>query len=157
MSDEAMGDDVYQPASSEVEDEEALLDTQDSLDPREPADALEQGYSPPEKPMAVEHTGVTAAEQREGESLDERLALEEPDFGEGRPEGDGIGDVQGTDGEPVDEEAGADRAGRLMAPDEGAHADEEKDMVAADVGVDGAAASAEEAAVHRVDEETEEP
>ena len=41
-----------------------------------------------------------------------------------------------------------------MAPDEGAHEDEEEALVAMDVGIDGAAVSAEEAAVHIVDEDT---
>lgn len=45
------------------------------------------------------------------------------------------------------------RAGRLVEPDEGAHPDEEKDMVAYDAGISGGAASAEEAAVHIVDED----
>ena len=39
-----------------------------------------------------------------------------------------------------------------MAEDEGAHTDTEKDLVATDVGIDGAAAGAEEAAVHVVDD-----
>jgi hypothetical protein len=41
-----------------------------------------------------------------------------------------------------------------VAPDEGAHEDEESRLLATDVGIDGAAASAEEAAVHIVDEGT---
>ena len=44
------------------------------------------------------------------------------------------------------------RAGRLVEPDEGVREDTEKDMVADDAGIAGAAASAEEAAVHIVDE-----
>ena len=50
-------------------------------------------------------------------------------------------------------EVGDDRSGRLVSPDEGAHADTEKDLVAGDVGIDGGAASAEEAAMHVVEEE----
>ena len=56
-------------------------------------------------------------------------------------------------GENVGGEVGDERAGRLVAEDEGVHTDTEKDLVADDVGVDGAASSAEEAAVHVVDEE----
>ena len=44
------------------------------------------------------------------------------------------------------------RAGRLVEPDEGLESDTEKDMIAYDAGVSGAGASAEEAAVHVVDE-----
>ena len=45
------------------------------------------------------------------------------------------------------------RAGRLVAPDEGAHPDEEKDEIATDVGPAGYASSAEEAAMYIVDED----
>lgn len=68
------------------------------------------------------------------------------------PEDDGIGDTWDTDGEPLDDEVGAERAGRLVAPDEGVRKDEESELVAEDVGIDGAAASAEEAAMHLVED-----
>lgn len=44
------------------------------------------------------------------------------------------------------------RAGRLVEPDEGLESDTEKDMIAYDAGISGAGASAEEAAVHVVDD-----
>ena len=44
------------------------------------------------------------------------------------------------------------RAGRLLAPDQGGVVDNEAEAVATDCGIDGAGASAEEAAVHVVDE-----
>ena len=50
---------------------------------------------------------------------------------------------------------GSTRSGRLVAPDEGAHGDEESRLIATDVGIDGAAASAEEAAMHIVDEDAQ--
>ena len=40
------------------------------------------------------------------------------------------------------------RAGRLVAPDEGMYEDEDQAPLAYDVGIDGAGASAEEAAMH---------
>ena len=46
------------------------------------------------------------------------------------------------------DEVGDERAGRIVEPDEGAREDTEGGMVGTDVGIDGAAASAEEAAVH---------
>ncbi|MCQ9178490.1 hypothetical protein KMT30_05490 [Streptomyces sp. IBSBF 2953] len=148
---EAMGDDVYQPTGSNEEQEDgAPLDLQDALDERTYDDALDEGYSPPEKPLGVTKYGTTAAEQHEGESLDQRLAQEVPDPAE--PAGDGVGDLPGGEGEPLDPEAGDRRAGRLVAPDEGAHPDAVKEEVARDVGVDGGAAGAEEAAVHIVEE-----
>ena len=153
MADEAMGDDVYQPDGSEVQDDAGLLDASDTLDYRGGDQALDEGYSPPEKPWGVEHTGVTASEQRRGESLDERLSEELPDIGV--PEGDGIGDTWETDGELIDYEVGDERAGRLVAPDEGSHGNTESDLIASDMGLDGAGASAEEAAIHLIpDSET---
>jgi hypothetical protein len=148
MSESSMGDEVYQPDGSEVQDDAGLLDAEDTLE--NPAlQILSDGYSPPERPWAVERVGTTAAEQRRGESLDERLAEEAPDVTD--PVGDGLGDAWDTDGELIDDEVGADRAGRLVAPDEGAHSDEEKDLIATDIGIDGAA-SAEEAAMHLIPE-----
>lgn len=146
MTDATMGDEVYQPDGSEVQDDAGLLDASDTLDYRSGEEALDEGYSPPERPWGVEHTGVTAAERWRGESLDERLAEEVPDIGV--PEGDGIGDTWGTDGELIDDEVGDERAGRLVAPDEGSHEITESDLFASDRGLDGAGASAEEAAMH---------
>jgi hypothetical protein len=147
-----MADDAYQPTGTNEEQEDASpLDLQDAVDERTYDDMLDEGYSPPEKPLGVDKTGVTAAEQHEGESLDERLGQEVPDVEV--PAGDGIGDLPGGEGEPLDPEAGDERAGRLVAPDEGAHADTTKEAVASDIGIDGGAAGAEEAAIHVVPEE----
>jgi hypothetical protein len=151
-STEGWGDDVYQPDGSEVQDDAGLLDAEDTLENDGVDNPLERGWSPPERPWAVEHVGVTAAEGHDGESLDQRLAEEVPDIEV--PDGDGIGDWADGDGELLDDEVGDARSGRLVAPDEGAHEDEENGLVATDVGIDGAAASAEEAAVHIVDEES---
>ncbi|GGZ87625.1 DUF5709 domain-containing protein [Streptomyces echinoruber] len=145
------GDDVYQPDGSEIQDDAGLLDAEDTLEYDNVGDPLDRGWSPPERPWAVDHTGVTAAERLRGQTLEERLALELPDLV--APDGDGIGDCRGTDGELLDNEVGAVRSGRLVAPDEGVHEDEEAALVAMDVGIDGGAASAEEAAVHIVDED----
>jgi hypothetical protein len=145
------GDDVYQPDASDQREDTGLLDAEDTLENDGVDDPLDRGWSPPDRPLAVEHTGVTAAERHQGETLDQRLAEEQPDLV--APDGDGLGDAEGTDGELLDNEVGALRSGRLVAPDEGAHEDEESALVATDVGIDGAAASAEEAAMHIVDED----
>ncbi|QYX81948.1 DUF5709 domain-containing protein [Streptomyces akebiae] len=149
MSDENMADDAYQPTGGGEEQEDAApLDLQDAIDERTYDDMLDEGYSPPERPLGVTKSGTTAAEQHEGESLDARLRQEEPDVQV--PAGDGIGDLPGGEGEPLDPEAGSDRAGRLVAPDEGARTDTTKELVAEDEGIDGGAAGAEEAAMHVV-------
>jgi len=152
MSDDRMADDVYQPDNEEQADA-APLDLEDALDERDYDDVLDEGYSPPEKPLGADRTGITAAEQRDGETLDQRLAQEVPDVGAHQPED--IGDLSGGEGEPIDAEVGAARAGRLVAPDEGAHGDTDDELIASDVGIDAGAASAEEAAVHIVPEQDE--
>ena len=146
-----MGDDAYKPTGTNEEQQDAApLDLQDAVDERTYDDTLDEGYSPPEKPLGVTKYGTTAAEQHAGETLDQRLAQEVPDVSE--PAGDGVGDLPGGEGEPVDSEAGDARAGRLVAPDEGAHPDTTKEEIAEDKGIDGGAAGAEEAAVHIVEE-----
>lgn len=123
------------------------LPKQDTLDDRKVDDLLDEGYSPAERRPATHDVGTTAAEQRAGESLDQRLAQEQP-------EEDAYEQAQRPDGTVADDgRLPHERSGRLVAPDEGAHEDTEKDVVGTDVGIDGGAASAEEAAVHVVPED----
>ncbi|GJF31130.1 hypothetical protein KNE206_38300 [Kitasatospora sp. NE20-6] len=145
MSSGDTGDDVHQPDGGEPADA-TPPDLENALDERDYDDVLDEGHSPPERPLGVDRPGTTAAEQHEGETLDQRLAQEVPDVGEDA--GDGIGDLSGGAGEPRDREVGDARAGRLVAPDEGAHGDTEKELWGTDVGIDAGAAGAEEAAVH---------
>ncbi|MEU0132120.1 MULTISPECIES: DUF5709 domain-containing protein [unclassified Streptomyces] len=141
------GDDVYQPQEPEASDPDDLLDVEDTLDTSGIVDVLDEGYSPPERPWAVDDEGTTAAEQHSGESLDSRLTREIP---EKTDRGDGIGDLEDSDGELYDLEVGTDRAGRLTQEGDG-HVP--STLTAQDVGIDGAAASAEEAAMHLIPEE----
>ncbi|MFJ8345550.1 DUF5709 domain-containing protein [Streptomyces sp. NPDC094153] len=153
MNTDPMADDAYRPTGDDEEQQDAAPpDMENAVGERTYDDVLDEGYSPPEKPLGVTKYGTTAAEQHEGESLDQRLAQEQPE--ESGAEGDGVGDLPGGEGEPVDPEAGGDRAGRLVAPDESAHGDTTKEEVAEDKGVDAGAAGAEEAAVHIVDDDT---
>ncbi|WP_432976951.1 DUF5709 domain-containing protein [Dactylosporangium sp. CA-233914] len=132
-------------------DDEGQLSAQDTLSDRGLDDSLDEGYSPPEKPRGVTAFGVTQAEAERGESLDLRLRQEEPDPS-ARLELDNYGDTTES-GEFFDsDEVGDRRAGRLVAPDEGLSEDDEKDEVGSDVGIDGGAASAEEAAMHIVED-----
>jgi hypothetical protein len=107
------------------------------------ADPLDTGYSPPDYEPKGTRFGMTAEEQREGETLDQRLSEEEPDIAADQPDGDF---------DEIDAEPDA-RAGRLYAPDEGAHGDDESDAIAYDAGISGGSASAEEAAVHIIGED----
>jgi hypothetical protein len=109
---------------------------------------LDTGWSPPERPWAVDDWGTTEAEESAGESLAGRLARELPDGA--ADDGDGLGDSSDTDGELLDDEVGDERAGRLVAAGDGGTEDTDDELWAQDEGIDGAAASAEEAAVHVV-------
>ncbi|MHA6630670.1 DUF5709 domain-containing protein [Pseudonocardia sichuanensis] len=134
------------PENRSDEDDSGVLEPEDSLDDRGVRDVLDEGWSPPERPWAVTGWGTTAREEAGGESLEARLARELPDGVVW--DGDGLGDTSDTDGELRDDEVGDVRAGRLVAAD-GAYGDE---LFARDAGIDGGAASAEEAAVHLVTE-----
>jgi hypothetical protein len=140
-----MSNEMYDPAG---------LDASDTLDGNPGDDPLDQGIAPPDRWSAGEGFGTTAPEEQEGESLDELLAEEEP---ERDPYADsGAGDEDGGDrraDDLWDDDEAEPRSGRLVADDEGAHPDAEEDLVAHDVGIDGGAASAEEAAVHVQDED----
>lgn len=126
-------------------DDENQLPAEDTLVDRGLVDALDEGYSPPERWSPAEGYGNTPYEEEMGESLEQRLAQEEP-------EPDPYRETEGDD-EPMGE-VGDRRAGRLVAEDYGVAEDTEQDMVAEDVGISGAGASAEEAAMHVIDEET---
>jgi len=132
-------------SENEFEDQ---LTSEDTLDDPEGelADELDRGYSPPESWSAGQRFGNTAYEEATGESLDQRIAQEEPE-----PDPYAATDVD--DEELTDDQVGDRRAGRLVDLDEGLGEDTEADLVADDVGIDGAAASAEEAAVHIVDDQ----
>jgi hypothetical protein len=123
------------------------LQPQDTLVDRGSDDILDEGISPPEKLRGSTAKGVTGEEQAEGETIEERLAQEEPD-----PTStltfDGELEPAAESQDPADTTAGDARSGRLVAPDAGTGDDREKDAVAEDVGISGAGASAEEAAVH---------
>jgi hypothetical protein len=131
--------------SYSVDDEDQPQGEGDSLvDNRGLAEPLDEGYSPPEKWSVAEGYGNTPLEEELGESLDMRLAQEEP---EPDPYEQAAQDTEDVGGEVGDE-----RAGRLVDENAGIGPDVESDLIGEDVGIDGAAASAEEAAVHVVDD-----
>src|SRR4051812_7210246 len=107
-------------------------------------DMGEEMEPPRDAPLASDEFGTTAAEMHDGESLDGRIAREEPDV------------IDLVD-RPADESANADTphaeragqgVGRLVESDEGARTDTEAELVAADVGTDLGGYSAEESAMH---------
>jgi hypothetical protein len=138
-----MSTDGIENLSVDKSEELDQMQPYDTLDDRGVDDVLDEGIVPPQKWSAGQGFGTTAAEQREGETLDQRLAQEEPDV-----------DAEAWSEENLDDdEVGDVRSGRLVAPDEGSHEDEEAAAVATDVGIDGAGASAEEAAMHVIAED----
>ncbi|MBC3760295.1 DUF5709 domain-containing protein [Quadrisphaera oryzae] len=158
-------------------DQDPITSLADTEDDAYASELLDEGHSPREREARVGRFGMTADEELAGESLDERLAEEEPDPStsvvldgsdeEGQARGSGDPDASAgladdsdlpadqpasgdLEGELLDDEVGDQRAGRLVEPDQGAGEDREKSAVASDAGIDGGAASAEEAAVHVV-------
>jgi hypothetical protein len=126
-----------------VDDEDQPQGEGDSLsDDRGLQEPLDEGYSPPDRWSAGQGYGNTALEEGTGETLDQRLEQEIPDP-----------DPYAEEPENVGGEVGTERASRLVEENGGLGEDEESDMVADDVGIDGAGSSAEEAAVHVVDED----
>jgi hypothetical protein len=143
-----MSNEMYDPAG---------LDASDTLDGDPGDDPLDQGIAPPDRWSAGEGFGTTGVEEQEGESLDRLLSEEEPDPYADLDEDDDEDDEDDDEDRRADDLWGDDepdpRSGRLVAEDEGAHADTDDELVARDVGIDGGAASAEEAAVHTEDDD----
>ncbi len=144
MSESSDENETYHSYS--VDDEDQPQGDGDSLvSDRGLTEPLDEGYSPPERWSVAEGYGNTPAEEEAGETLDMRITQEEP-------EPDPY-EQAALESEDVGGEVGTLRAGRLVDEDQGLGPDEEKDMVGDDVGIDGAGASAEEAAVHIIDDE----
>lgn len=155
------------------------LDDEDQLQPEDTLEAgseeggvddiLDRGYSPPDGARSPHLWGTTPFEQRHEESIDQRITQEIPDphSAYGAPDNEsGLDEdrVGGDDPDAIDAdedwlggpEVGRRRAGRLVAPDEGVGEDIDSEAWGRDVGIDGAAASAEEAAMHIIDDEDDE-
>ncbi len=129
-----------------VAEDDGVLEPSESLaSDRLDADVLDTGVDAATSWAGSTRYGTTLAEERQGEGLDRLLAQEQPD-----PLPD---DAWTDEDEPTDDgRVPLPRAGRLVAEDEGAHGDDDADLFAADAGIDGGGASAEEAAVHLTDE-----
>jgi len=136
------------------------LDSSDTLDGAPGDDPLDRGVVPPERWSAVTRADSPADGQ---ESLDQLLAEEEPDPAlaadddwsdeeEESDEDDPDAADEDVDGLLLDD--GPDpRAGRLIAPDGGHQVRWQPRLLAHDVGPDGGGATAEEAAMHVVDDD----
>lgn len=131
-------------------DAEDQLQPEDTLADDDVADVLDRGFSPAERWSVGEGFGNTPFEEATGETLEQRLRQEEPE-----PDPYAEPSDEDQDEADPDPEIGNRRAGRLVDSDEGLGEDVEKDLVGHDVGIDGAGASAEEAAMHIIDDESD--
>jgi hypothetical protein len=132
--------------TDDVVEDEGVLDPSDTLDGDLVGDPLDTGIAPADRWSGADRFGTTPAEARAGESLDQLLAEEEPDvdpYAEEVDDEDELG-RRGYEQEP--------RSGRLVAENDGFGPDDEPDAVAWDAGIDGGGASAEEAAMHLVED-----
>jgi hypothetical protein len=116
-------------------------------------DPADRGVVPPSRWTAGLRYALAGEE--ESESLDELLAEEEPDVFAAIDEEPWDENATGQEVERLERDEGSEpRAGRLVAPPEDTDditdtlVDSQDAEVARDVGIDGGAASAEEAAVH---------
>lgn len=148
-NDPADGENLSTPGGEYSVDDEDQLSAEDTLENPEQdvVDELDRGYSPREGWSAAQGFGNTPYEEATGETLEQRVAQEEKEP-DPYAEAERLEDSEDLD----DGEVGAERAGRLVDPDEGSGEDTESSLIGDDVGIDGAAASAEEAAVHVVPE-----
>src|SRR5262245_13931541 len=87
------------------------IDLDEAFGEDEVDEILDTSYSPVERPRGLDAFGNTAEEARRGETLEQRIAQEEPDVD---PDGDEEYDEQADAGHT----AGRLRSGRLVAPDD---------------------------------------
>ncbi len=135
-----------------------VLDGSDTLDGNPGDDPLDRGVAAPDRWSAGLRYALRGEE--DAESLDELLAEEEPDVLDDADDDSWDENATGQEVGRLSRYEGSEpRAGRLVAPPEDTDdigdtlVDSQDAEVARDVGIDGGAASAEEAAVHIIDDE----
>lgn len=143
----------------------AQYDQSETLDTTAVNDPLDTGIAPPS--YAPPWYGrPDDFDPRRHETIEDRLTQEVPDpqSAYGAPDNESGMDAVVLGGDDPDaiaadddwignHEVGRSRAGRLVASDEGARGDDDGELYARDEGVDGGAASAEEAAMHVIDDD----
>ena len=135
----------YDPTMPDESEQLDQLQADETLIDRGVADVLDEGYVAPEKWSPAQSFGNTRAEMRHGETLEQRIAQEEPDVAPER--------VKWRDDGDDNRQVGNHRAGRLVDADGGyGDFDHEAESIGYEVGISGGAASAEEAAVHIIDD-----
>jgi hypothetical protein len=125
------------------------LEAGETLDGRPGTDGLDAGVVAPNRPFGLDDPDTTPAGQRERETIDDRLTREIPDDTGGAATAPG---PELSEGE-IGSEAGQGRTGRLTAAEPDPDQWPGRSLAAEDVGISGAAASAEEAAMHDLSED----
>lgn len=141
-----MSENGYADQTLEGEDNVEQLQSADTLIDRGVDDVLDEGYIAPDNWSPAQGFGNTPEEMREGETLEMRVKQEEPEASA----------PDDTPWNPTGEnrEVGSARAGRLVDANRGVGGiDSTHESVAFSVGIDGGAASAEEAAMHIIEPE----
>jgi hypothetical protein len=135
-----------------------VLDATDTLAGAPGDDPLDRGVIAPQRWSRAIRYDTTVAGQDAARSLDGLLAAEEPDISPDPDDSsryDGGWDENATDDDIVRlaREPGPDpRSGRLTEDEEGSALIANADYVAHDAGADGGGATAEEAAIHLLDD-----
>jgi hypothetical protein len=166
MSDQPGRENIGDDLTTYSVDDEDQLQPEDTLDGS--VDPLDRGYQVPDRLQGTTAWGTTPEEQRQDETIEQRIhqELPDPDTAYGAPDNESTMDQQtdmvgGDDPDAIpaeDDFVGSEggRVGRLVAPDEGAHEDTESDAVATEeeaVSID----SPEESAMRYTDAEHDDP
>ena len=135
----------YDEAVPEESEQLDQLQPDETLVDRGVEDVLDEGYVTAENWSPAQGFGNTVAEMRKGETLEMRMAQEAPE-----PVKD---DTPWNPDPEESREVGSVRAGRLVDANGGVPGlDTEAESIGHDVGIDGGAATAEEAAMHIIDD-----
>ena len=126
------------------------LESGETLDGPPGTDAMDALTVAPNRPFGLDDPDTTPEGQRHRETVDERLAREVPDD---LGTTDGASAAADPTADDLGSEAGQERAGRLTADDTSPDTAATDVLDADDAGISGGAASAEEAAVHEIDED----
>ncbi len=135
----------YDEAVPEESEQLDQLQPDETLLDRGVDDVLDEGYVTGENWTPAQGFGNTIAEMRKGETLEMRIAQELPEP---------VPDETPWNPDPQESrEVGKLRSGRLVDANGGVPGlDIEAESIGHDVGIDGGAATAEEAAMHIIDD-----
>ncbi len=122
------------------------------------ADGPDSTLWPTGQPVALDGHGTTPREARDGSSITQRVKAEVPDVREGYRDPhaafiDTVDDSSVRDTGEYDSDGDGDPVGRLVAPD-GSADDANDDRFGVDAGMAGGGMSAEESAMHVINEDS---